>query len=142
MKGMGKGKSIFYYSVQGLKYLIIQGIIEILVILLFEYAGLKVLGWFSRSSLFIENVEGIAWSIGMKSAMFSIIYVPLFVILSRRAIISYSLINLGLNSILYIIYIFILRKASFSEVLPLSIATVLSSLIIVIASLNAQKDKK
>ncbi len=53
-------KIFLRYFVTGLKYLIIQGIIEIVIIVLLEYLGFNALLDFSRSNLFVENIEGVA----------------------------------------------------------------------------------
>ena len=68
----------FQYVLVALKYLIMQGFVEIILIVLFEYLGIKVLMDFSRANLLIENVQGVAWEISMKTIMFSFIYIPLF----------------------------------------------------------------
>lgn len=140
-------KAFFKYLLNGLKYLIIQGITEIVVIVILEYVGLRVLSDFSRANLFIENVESVAWSIGMKIAMFCLFYLPLFVgmsaLLSRKSIINsfkYSIINAVINILLFMVY-FILRSADFSEVLNLFIATLLASAII-IAIVKIRGNKK
>jgi len=75
-------KTILKYLFEGLKYLIIQGILEVIVIVLLEYSGFKVLLDFSKSNLLIENIAGVAWAISMKTAIFSLIYLPLFVLIS------------------------------------------------------------
>lgn len=60
-KNVNKIMKIFLrYFVTGLKYLIIQGIIEIVIIVLLEYLGFNALLDFSRSNLFVENIEGVA----------------------------------------------------------------------------------
>jgi hypothetical protein len=140
-------KAFIKYLLNSLKYLAIQGLSEIVVIVILEYAGLRVLSDFSRANLFVENVEDVAWSIGMKTAMFGLFYLPLFIgisaLLSRKIIINsfkYSIINAVINIFLFIVY-FILRSAEFSEVLNLFIATLLASAII-IALLKIRENKK
>jgi len=132
--------NFFHYLLLGLKYLIIQGLVEIFLIVLLEYLGVKVLIDFSKANLLIENVQGVAWEISMKTIMFSLVYIPLFiatlVLISRKKVKSnflYGNINGILSIFLSIVFLLLLRKVAFSEVLNLLIVTLSSSILILIA---------
>ncbi len=129
----------FQYLLIALKYLLMQGLVEIILIVLFEYLGIKVLIDFSRANLFIENVQGVAWEISMKTIMFSFIYLPLFIVVSTllwwrklKNHLVYSFINVLLSLLLSLIFLLLLRQVDFSAVFNLLIVTLLSSVLILI----------
>lgn len=129
----------FQNLLTALKYLLIQGLFEILLIVLFEYAGIKVLTDFSKANLLIENIQGISWEISMKTIMFSLVYIPLFMAASALLIKSevnrsflYGIINGTLSILLSIVFLLLLRKADFSDVSNLLFATLLSSVLILV----------
>lgn len=138
-KNVNKIMKIFLrYFVTGLKYLIIQGIIEIVIIVLLEYLGFNALLDFSRSNLFVENIEGVAWAISMKTAIFSLIYLPLFAVISFllawkkvTSKFKFSIIN-ALLSIALLLILFLLKHLNFSEMLPPLMSTLIASLIIIL----------
>ena len=72
-------RKLIRYLFIGLKYLLIQGVVEIVLILGIEYLGVKVLSDFSKANSILENIEGVSWEIVMKTLMFSIIYIPFFI---------------------------------------------------------------
>jgi hypothetical protein len=140
-------KEIYKYLLNGLKYLVIQGITEIVLIVTLEYSGFKILTDFSSTNLFIENIEAVVWSISMKTAMFCLFYLPLFVGISALLtwknitnILKYSIINAFLNALLFMVY-FALRNANFSEIANLFIATLLASTLIII-TVKVMENKK
>ena len=134
-------KRFFKYLFTGFKYLLIQGFIEIVVIVALEYLGIKVLSHFSKTNLFIENVQGVAWEISMKTIMFSFVYIPVFIgvcaLLGWKKGVSsfvYGVTNALLMFLFSILFLFFLRHAVFSEVLNILIVTVFSSIIILVAT--------
>jgi len=131
--------NFFQNLLTALKYLLIQGLFEILLIVLFEYTGIKVLTDFSKANLLIENIQGISWEISMKTIMFSLVYIPLFMAASALLIKSevnrsflYGIINGTLSILLSIVFLLLLRKADFSDVSNLLFATLLSSVLILV----------
>lgn len=131
-------KIFFKYLFTGLKYLILQGIIEIIIIVISEYLGFKVLLDFSKSNLLIENIEGVAWAISMKTAIFSLIYLPLFAVISSLLTwkklggnFIFSIVNALLSEAL-LLTLFLLKHLSFVEMLPPLISTLVASLIIIL----------
>lgn len=133
---MGK---FFQNLLTALKYLLIQGLFEIAIIVFFEYVGIKVLTDFSKNNLLIENIQGVAWEISMKTVMFSFAYIPLFIAASAllrkkgaKDIFLYGIINGVISILLSIVFLLFLRQATLSDVSNLLIATLLSSVLILV----------
>ena len=131
-------KMFFKYLLTGLKYLIIQSSFEIVIIVIGEYFGFKVLPDFSKNNLFVENVEGVAWAISMKAAIFSLIYLPLFAIIcylwagtELKTKLMFGIVNALLDVTLLTILV-LLKHLDFQEGLPPFVSTVIASLIIIV----------
>jgi hypothetical protein len=132
-------KAIFENLLTGMKYLISQGLLEIIIILILEYLRFGVLSDIStKNNLLIENIQGIAWGISMKTVIFSIIYLPLFVVINfllawrkLRSTFAQSIVNTILN-IALLFALFLLKRKDFMEILPLLTATLIASLIIIV----------
>lgn len=109
-------------------YWLSQGVVEIIVITLLSYLGLKVLSDFSSSNLVIENIQFIAWIVAYKTIMFALIYVVLFTIIYTlgQPKIKGSIVNL----IISLIWFAIMATDNFYEALPILISTITSSVII------------
>ena len=132
-------RALFKYLLNGLKYLVVQGIAEIGIVLVMVYLGInfEAMVYASTTGLFIENVQGVAWNIGMKTAVYGLFYVPLFAGISALLTwmnitdnLRYSVVNLFLSVLLFAVNSS-LRDADHSEVSNLFIATILASVIII-----------
>ena len=141
-------RKLIRYLFIGLKYLLIQGVVEIVLILGIEYLGVKVLSDFSKANSILENIEGVSWEIVMKTLMFSIIYIPFFIWIcvlldwkKSKVNFRYSIVNTFLNLFLAVIFLVFLRKADISEVRNLLIVTVLASVLIFLI-IREKDDKK
>ena len=141
-------RKLIRYLFIGLKYLLIQGVVEIVLILGIEYLGVKVLSDFSKANSILENIEGVSWEIVMKTLMFSIIYIPFFIWIcvlldwkKSKVNFRYSIVNTFLNLFLAVIFLVFLRKADISEVRNLLIVTVLASVLILLI-IREKDDKK
>ena len=122
----------------GLKFWIVQNLVEIIIVLILGYSGFDVMGEFCNKCLLIENIEGTAWGIGFKSLIFLLPYLFLFVAIGFVPYFRHNRINIKnallncLVSCLVILLIGILKPNEFKEILrPLS-ATLLSSLLIIL----------
>jgi len=123
---------------KAIKYWIAQNLIEIFIILFLGYLGLDVMGNFSEQTLFIESLQSVALGIGIKTALFIIPYSLLFYVLSKSNVFikvknpfKYSLLNLIL-SFGIILLIGILKPQGISIVILPSVASLLSSVIIIL----------
>ena len=141
-------RKLIRYLFIGLKYLLIQGVVEIVLILGIEYLGVKVLSDFSKANSILENIEGVSWEIVIKTLMFSIIYIPFFIWIcvlldwkKSKVNFRYSIVNTFLNLFLAVIFLVFLRKADISEVRNLLIVTVLASVLIFLI-IREKDDKK
>ena len=141
-------RKLIRYLFIGLKYLLIQGVVEIVLILGIEYLGVKVLSDFSKANSILENIEGVSWEIVMKTLMFSILYIPFFIWIcvlldwkKSKVNFRYSIVNTFLNLFLAVIFLVFLRKADISEVRNLLIVTVLASVLIFLI-IREKDDKK
>jgi len=108
------------------------------VIVILEYLGFNALLEFSKSNLFVENIEGVTWAISIKTAIFSFIYLPLFVIINfllawrkHTGNLIFSTIN-ALLSVLLLLILFLLKHLNLSEMLPPLVSTLIASLIIIL----------
>jgi hypothetical protein len=125
-----------------LKYLFLQGLVEIILVVFLEYLDIKVLMDFSKGNLLIENIQGVVWEISMKTIIFSLVYIPLFIalssLLSNKKLSNsflYVVINGVLSILLSIVFLLFLRQIAFPEVLNLLIVTLSSSILILVAAI-------
>ncbi|RFM32359.1 hypothetical protein [Chitinophaga silvisoli] len=129
----------------GFKYLIFQGAIEILLIITMEYLGINTLADFSKSNLLIENIEGVAWAIAMKTIIFSLLYLPLFLIiislLSGKKTINASTLSIvnAILSVFLLLVLFLIKRLELSEMLFPLVATLIAALIIIVLNMKVKK---
>lgn len=109
-------------------YWLSQGVVEIIVITLLSYLGLKVLSDFSSSNLVIENIQFIAWIVAYKTIMFALIYMLLFTIIYTLG--QPRIKGSSVNLIISPIWFAIMATDNFYEALPILISTIISSVII------------
>jgi hypothetical protein len=128
------------YLFIGFKYLFFQAIIEIILIITLEYLGFNPLLDFSKSNLLIQNIEGVTWAISMKTIIFCILYLPLFILISNimawkniKSNLMYSIINAILNAAL-LLTLFLLKHLDIAEIFRPLIPTVIASLTIIIVN--------
>lgn len=132
-------KQLFKYIVNGLKYFILQTLLETALIIILMYFGLPYSGISVGSEPLWEIIITVLGYHAMfKSLIYSWIYLLLFIVInfyikSEKQII-YSFINGGL-SLLLPLSILILRGLTFTEMTSIFIAALLASTII-IASVN------
>lgn len=137
-------KQLFKYIVNGLKYFILQTLLETALIIILMYFGLPYSGILVGSEPLWEIIIAVLGYHAMfKSLTYSWIYLLLFIVInfytkSEKQII-YSFINAVL-SLLLPLSILILRGLTFTEMASVFIATLLASTII-IASVNASSAK-
>ena len=130
-------KTFFRYFLTGVKYLLLQATLEVVLVVVLEYLGVNVLADFSNSNLFVENIEGVLWAISMKTIFLSVLYLPIFVLLCylivRKTLITKlitSIVNLLLNLMLLITFL-LLKNLEFVEILSVITFTLIASLIII-----------
>jgi hypothetical protein len=123
----------------GFIYIVFQGLVEIVLITFMEYFGVDVLLDFSLSNLFIENVQGVAWAISMKMIMFSIVYIPLFLMIgmfffkNKFSNPFYGIVN-GILCATLLSVLFLLKGYGLGAlVLPL-LMSIISSIFIILIS--------
>ena len=131
-------KTFFKYLFTGFKYLFLQTIIEIILIIILEYLGFNPLLDFSKSNLLIENIEGVTWAISMKTIIFCVMFLPLFIIIKYimawkniKSNIMDSIINATLNATL-LLTLYLLKHLDVAEILRPLIPTVMASLVIIL----------
>jgi hypothetical protein len=134
-------KTVFRYLFIGLIYLIAQGIIEMIVIIVLEQLGVKVLEDFSSGNLLTENIEGVIWSISMKMAIFSIAYLPLLAIVSfllnrqnKNNHQIFSILNLVLSEAL-LLTLSLLKHLDLTKMYPVLLVTLIASIIIMLVAI-------
>lgn len=127
-----------------LVFWIVQNVVETIVVLILGYIGFDVMGEFCKNCLLIENIEGAAWGMGIKSLIFLLPYILLFVIISYVPLFNNNQSNIKnafLNAViscLIIILIGILRPDELLQMWRPLLATFVSSgLIILFLKLKA-----
>ena len=125
-------ETFFKYLFNGIKFWIIQGVVEIFVIIILEYSGVKVLMYFSRNELFIENFQGIASIIIYKTIVLSWIYVLCFLLFSyvSKERIKYAYFNVVLS----LIWFGLMATDNLRESISIFLSTFIASIIILIFS--------
>jgi hypothetical protein len=136
-------KAFLKYLFTGFKYLLLQGVAEIVMILALEYMGFQAMLDFSKSNLLIENIEGIAWAISMKTVIFSLLYLPLFIIISywltrnkMACTLSFSIVNALLSSLLLVTLLLLKHKDLGEMIVPMTATLFASFLIIIIVKIK------
>lgn len=124
-------KNIFNVLIEGCKYWILQGLIEILVILIICYSGNSFLFDFSLANLFIENVQFVVWIITYKTIMFFLFYLILFyfITLFTKQRLRSSYINLLLSLIWFVA----MSKDKSQSSIPFLSTSLTSSILIIVA---------
>jgi hypothetical protein len=130
----------FKYLFTSVKYLLVQGIIEIIVITILEYLGFNALSLvdFSISNLFTDNIQSISWLIAIKTLLFGLAYLVLFVVacyvLHKKQSLNrfiFSILNSAVNASLWLI-LFLLEHVSGRDMMSAMFAILLASGVIVI----------
>jgi hypothetical protein len=130
----------FKYLFTSVKYLLVQGIIEIIVITILEYLGFNALSLvdFSISNLFTDNIQSISWLIAIKTMLFGLAYLVLFVVacyvLNKKQSLNrfiFSILNSAVNASLWLT-LFLLEHVSGRDMMSAMLAILLASGVIVI----------
>lgn len=130
-------KRVLTYILVGCKYFVLQTFLEVVFILFLMYLGFSYSNMQVGNEQFYENVLGILWFHGFfKAIIFGIPFLVLFtsicLIGNFKSKIRYSLVNLILSLSLPITIKF-LRDLTFVEMGSVFIATILASLVIILA---------
>jgi hypothetical protein len=122
---------------KGLQFWVTQNFIEVFVILGLGYLGIDAMGDFCIKCLFIENLEGTAVGIGIKTLIFFLPYLLLFTVINFiphfkgvQNKLKYAVLN-AIISCSIITLIGVLKPKDLKEIFLPLFASFVSSLIII-----------